>query len=255
MNNVYVTLLSSKEYLVPVLVLNRNLKQLNCQYPLFVLVTNNIALDVCAYLQKEDIPYEIVPRIKYSPMTIDRWQLTYPTILNTASKIHLFNLPFYKVVYIDADSFFFISPDELFEKPDGSMYEDADNGQGLSGLFVCHPWCHPFEQYKFLIENTYITDGDLLNDLWFVYKTNPAYHISFEWLVDLVYINDNTQLDTIKGLHFCYKYKPWYYNTSEDYLADFSKKFPPPDTNTKRKFLADKYINEYANPIKQKFDL
>lgn len=42
MNCAYVTLLSSEDYLKPVLILNRNLKELNTNYPLHVMVTDAV---------------------------------------------------------------------------------------------------------------------------------------------------------------------------------------------------------------------
>ena len=53
MRYAFCTLLSSKDYLVPVLILNRNLHDINSQYPLIVMVTNNIINDVKNYLDKE----------------------------------------------------------------------------------------------------------------------------------------------------------------------------------------------------------
>ena len=41
----YVTLLSSQEYILPVLVLNQSLLNVKSQYPLLVLITDDVAKD------------------------------------------------------------------------------------------------------------------------------------------------------------------------------------------------------------------
>ena len=53
--NAYVTLLSSDDFLPGVLVLNRNLKELNSLFPLHVLVTNTVSESTIEYLKKEQI--------------------------------------------------------------------------------------------------------------------------------------------------------------------------------------------------------
>ena len=252
MNYAYVTLLSSKEYLPGVLVLNRNLKDLGCQYPLVVIVTNNAVLSVFQQLEAEGISYISVPSLSYSQKTIDDWGKD-STVVKTASKLYIFQLTqFDKIVYLDADSFFLKCPDELFEYYDGSMYDTNEDAAGFSGLMVCNPKLHFFEYYKLILQNSPgILDGDLFGTLWFPFKTNPDYRINYEWFIHIIELDKITYED-IKGIHFSYLYKPWYYTSVEEYIKVLNNWISQKENDNKYK-VVKLYFN-YLNILKQKFD-
>lgn len=253
MKSTYITLLSSKEYLLGVLALNKNLKDLKCKYPLTVMVTNDIAEEICPYLSKNQIPYHIVERLYYNQKTLNYWKSLNKLIGNTASKIQLFNLTEYdKIIYIDADSFFLINPDELFNKFDGSICEDIESDSGFSGLFVCSPKNHNFEYYKILLENSFALDGDLFAKLWFPFKSNQEYHIDINWFYNILCITNEKQINEIKGLHFCNKYKPWYYNKISDYINDIQLEWKINCNSCYQ--ISSIYFEKYLNPIRQELD-
>lgn len=252
MKQAYVTLLSSHNYLKAVIALNQNLIDLNSQYSLLVMVTENIAQQVIPYLQKEKILYQVVNYLNYSTITQKRFKDSY--ILNIASKLNVFLLKEYdKVVYIDADSFFLTNIDELFNYPDGAMYAEPGCNYGFAGMFVCCPKNHMLEYYIAIIEKFDIWESDLLGALWFPFKTNKDYRIPFQYFVNITLQNlDTYDLTSIKGIHFCYKYKPWNYNDVSEFLQDFNKEFVK-HSNHNRFIYVGYYIQKYLIPIQNKY--
>ena len=104
MKYAFCTLLSSVDYLNAVLILNKSIKQSKSQYPLVVMVTENLQNNkgLITTLQENKINIAIVPVLHYSPSTIDEWK-DHP-VLNTASKLNILNLNDWdKLVYLDAD--------------------------------------------------------------------------------------------------------------------------------------------------------
>ena len=88
------------------------------------MVTENIFDKVIRYLKKEQINYIKVPVISYSPATARK--MNNARLETIASKVNVFGLKeFTKVVYLDADSVFIKTIDELFDYPDGAMYDEG----------------------------------------------------------------------------------------------------------------------------------
>lgn len=254
MNYAYVTLLSSMDYILPVLALNQNFKEINSQYPLYVMITEDIYDKASIYLKKESINYIKVPVIKYSDTTINNTQDKH--ILLTASKLNIFNLyQFNKVIYIDADCLLLKNIDELFNYPDGAMYDEEDEC-GFSGLFVCTPQNHPIDYYISLLQsnrqNT-MWDGDLLGNLWFPFKTNLDYRIPYSYFINITTENleELRQTISIYGIHFCYKYKPWRYNSSTEFIKDYTTELK--NYGTARIELVEFYIQFFIKPLKNKY--
>lgn len=144
---------------------------------------------------------------------------------NTASKLNVFNMnDLDKVVYIDADSYFLKSIDELFTYPDGAMYEcfSKNEEMGFSGMFVCCPKYHYLDFYKTLLTEHQLLDGSLLGLLWFPYRTNKAYRISSSYFVIMRYEKFNSLIpikENIFGVHFCSMPKPWKYTNLQEYIS------------------------------------
>lgn len=251
MNQAFVTLLSSEDYLKAVLVLNNNLKQINSQYPLLVMVTDNIINNVQPYLEKENIFFKIVEYLHYSKEVEERDKGTY--LLNIASKLSVFSLKEYdKIVFIDADSIFLSNIDDLFNYPDGAMYEEPGEFMGFAGMFVCCPRNHYLPYYLTIVQNFPIWESDLLGSLWFPFKTNLDYHIPSKYFVNITLENLNDiSINKICGIHFCYYYKPWKYNSVEEYIKDYNKEFHGPHYN--RKKIISFYFNQYLLPLKEKY--
>ena len=253
MNYAYVTLLSSIDYIPGVIILNRNLQELNCGYPLYVMITDNIYDKVISYLDKENINYLKVPTIEYPPITLEK--MNNKRLETIASKINVFGLDqFDKVVYLDADSFFMKNIDELFNFPDGALYDDGDPCRGFCGLFVCRPRCHRLDYYIVLIHNTSSWESDIIEELWFPFKTNKAYRIPHQYFININLPNFNSLYpleDNLFGLHFCGEYKPWKYNNINDYFKEFYQSCN--DQSELRNLLVKWYYEQYVEPLKQQY--
>ena len=249
MKNAYVTLLSSKDYLPAILILNKNLKDVNSIFPLCVMVTDNIINEVEPYLLKENILYKIIPYLMPSNQIIENFQDT--PLLNTFSKFAVFKLvDFEKVVYLDADIIIYKNIDDLFYYPDGAMYDD--NGFGFSGLFVTSPKNHNANFYYALSKIFNLTDGTILEQIFFPFKSNPCYRIPFEYFLNITLENlDSFYIENFKIIHFCYKYKPWHYKTEQEYLNNFKKEFKYSMFN--REKIIFNYFENYLIPLRKQY--
>ena len=251
----YVTLLSSEDYLPAVLILNQSLKNVNSQFPLLVAVTENIFENVKPYLIQENILYKVIPFLHYSQGTQEKWLNQYPEAkytLNIASKFVLFKFYEYdKLVFIDSDVLVYQNIDNLFSYPDGAIYDD--NGRPFIGLFVFTPVNHHVEYYIALSHMFNVIESNVLEPLFFPFKSNPDYRIPFEYYVNITLDNlDTLNLSDIKVCHFCYKYKPWKYLNAESYLEEFHQEFPnKPQKN--RTQIVQNYINNYLIPLFKKY--
>lgn len=257
MNYAYVTLLCSSDYITPVLALNRNLIELHSKYPLYVIVTEDVDEKTISYLQKEQIHFIRVPVIHYSEETLK--QLTDTRLRRIASKINIFTLKnFDKVIYLDADSFFIKNIDELFNYPDGSLYNPESpeyQGRGFCGLFVCIPQNHNFDYYLSLLHSRCMWESDLIEELWFPFKSNEAYRIPFSYFVNFTGQNfEYLSLiqKPIYGIHFCNHLKPWNYTEPEQFIRDFNKHYTP-SLDNKRIQAVKFYFTHYLSSLKKDF--
>lgn len=193
----YVTLLSSQDYLLALLVLNKSLCSVKSKYPLLVCITENLATETnLNILQKEHIQYKIISTLTYNA-NID--QILSSNLKNTASKIQIFSLKDYdKLVYLDCDSLILQNIDDLFNYPNGAMLHYSNEKKGMSGLFVINPKLHNEQFYIYLIQNyPNIVDGNLIGDLFFVAIDNQMYQIP-----EIYFINSSVIKKEYKGLHY-----------------------------------------------------
>lgn len=209
MNKAWITLLSTEDYLEAVLALNESLRVVQSAFPLVVAITESIQnnqkiLDV---LKKEKIKSEFIKTRFYSQETIEiAYKKKHPfSVLNTASKIGIFELKQYdKLVYIDADTFFVRNADELFNYPDGSAPVKIVENNLLwcfSGLMVIKPKNHYVELYDLLIKDGQCYDGDLLGKLWFHIRDNKEYQIPEYYIRNLP--SDKIIEPEVKIYHMC----------------------------------------------------
>ena len=250
--NTYITLLSSDDYILPLLALNKNLIDLKSKYPLFVIVSSNVNAKTINILKEHNINYKIASPILYHPDMIKQAsQWGQSQVVNTATKLEIFHTSFDKAVYLDADSFFIYNIDNLFNCPDGAMYEECGCDGGFSGLFTFMPKNHNFEYYKNIIQNIPILDGDLLANLWFPFKSNPEYRIPTEYFLNITLDNLDNFIDTVKGFHFCYKYKPWNYKSVKDFNNDFYNGLNKPYSKL-RTAVVETYLERYILDFSKK---
>lgn len=206
----YVTLLSTKDYLNAVLVLNKSLKNVKSQYPLLVMVVDTIFnTELKTIFQYHAINYEVVSPLQYSQTVQEKYRDTESkTVLNTASKIQLFTLKNWdKLVYIDADALVLQNIDDLFNRLDGSMIKYPDDTMGFSGMFVFEPRNHQEDEfYPTIMHNHECVDGDLLGKLWFFVRESTIHQIDPKYFW---HYNPYKMPNDIKVVHFCNPIKPW----------------------------------------------
>ena len=208
----FITLLSSKDYWMSTVILNESLKKTNSKYNLIVAVTEDILdTEIIEIFDKYHISYVVIPVFKYSDSTIElAKQRGFDTVLNTASKICIFDLNYFdKLVYLDSDSVILDNIDDLMDFPDGSMLYDDDP---FSGLFVLNPKNHCTEMYKTILSHSLHFDGDMFSNLWFHVKDNLDYRIDISYFYPISRPNKNIK---IKAVHFINKPKPWLVNMEE----------------------------------------
>ena len=209
----FITLLSSKDYWMSTVILNESLKKTNSKYNLIVAVTEDILdKEIIEIFDKHHILYVVIPVFKYSDSTIESAkQRGFDTVLNTASKICIFDLNYFdKLVYLDSDSVILDNIDDLMDFPDGSMLYDGDP---FSGLFVFNPKNHCTEMYKTILSHSMHFDGDMFSNLWFHVKDNLDYRIDISYFYPINRQNNNNT--KIKAVHFINKPKPWLVDMEE----------------------------------------
>lgn len=206
----YVTLLSSEDYLDAVLVLHESLKDVQAKFPLICGVTKNLnSTQLITKLMSSGIHIEWIEPLEYSAGT----QAKYPgkVVLNTASKVNLFNLVNYdKLCYIDADTIVVNNIDDVFDRLDGSMVKFQNDDYGFTGLFVFSPRNHRADFYLHLLKNFDCFDGDLIGSLWFYTRTSADHWISDDYCKH--YNNDVKRKGNhnVRVWHFCNEgCKPW----------------------------------------------
>lgn len=217
------------------------------------MITDNIFEKVIKIINKEGINYVRVPVIEYPPVTLEN--MNNKRLETIASKINVFSLnQFDKVLYLDADSFFMKNIDELFTFPDGSLYDDGTPMRGFCGLFICSPRCHPLEYYIILIRCTSVWESDIIEELWFPFKTNEDYRIPHQYFVNINESNFDTLFpleNNLFGLHFCGEYKPWKYNNIDEYLKAFYQ--DDKVQSELRDLLVRWYYVHYVEPLKKHY--
>lgn len=209
----FVTLLSTESYLEAVLVLNQSLKNVNSDYPLVCMVTDNLNIErIKKILESQDIIVEVVKNIEYSKRLQEIVLTEIPQFahtLYTGSKFGIFYLPqekYNKLVFIDVDVMVLQNMDDIMSYPDGSMlYVDNEN---LSQLFVIELSNHKEQEYyETLLEYGRFNDGAILGFLWFFVRSNPDYQIPS--LFQDFYMNGGINIPTAKSIHFQGPWKPW----------------------------------------------
>lgn len=206
--NKYITLISSEDYFISGLVLNKTLRQVQSKYPLIIAITDNLATEkYLNILIEEEIAYVIIPQLKYAKPTGFGKRLD-----NTASKLALFDLNWDdKLIYIDSDTYIRKNIDELFEYPNGAALYSHLEKMGMSGLFVFIPKYHDYNIYKCLLNHLekYL-DGGIIGSIFFSAKENKEFQIPEE-----IYFSESLELNNKKIIHFHGDKKPFLLTENE----------------------------------------
>lgn len=145
MNKVFISILTTDDYLPGLLVLHYSLKHVRSKYPLHVLLTPNISKKTVDILSKNSIIFSTLSQKIDNPTNVDVHHRWFPTY----SKLTIFDQTQYeKIVYLDADMLVLRNIDELFECAHmsatnaGSMLPRKKDQRHLnlnSGLIVVEP--------------------------------------------------------------------------------------------------------------------
>lgn len=184
----YVTLLSSDDFVIGVIMLHLSLKAVNAQYPLFVLCSDSISKSSVNLLKKHHIlckklsEHICVDTTKVNIASgYDHWNRTF-------DKLYVWTLTEYdKVVYLDSDMQVVRNIDFLFEKPHMSaVIADQWNEPGLkklnSGLIVIEPNLEEFDGMKQLWESGAINlknvgDQDIIRAYYLNWEAKEELHL------------------------------------------------------------------------------
>ncbi len=231
----YITVLSTEDYLKGVLCLIESLKRTNAQYPISVLVTDNISFMTEELLRKNNVNV-IRKNSVLIPETIKQknQQGNFAHWTNTFDKLQIFELvEFEKLVYLDSDMYIRKNIDELFEKehmsatidrPTGPVFME-DEVKLTSGLLVIEPKARMLDIFmKILLtmenEQESIGDQDILQKYdkdWMRKKRlhlNIKYNMFFPHMDYYTYY-ENYKLDELCVIHFILNKKPFQYSKQQ----------------------------------------
>lgn len=252
---VYVTVLSSNDYINGVIVLDKSLKMVGAQCRLVCIITPDISEEnknILSYLDIQTIEKDqIIP-----PNADENHSLGVVNSLDGPQdgiqwwhkamvKLSIFDLvQFDKVVYLDADMIVKQNIDELFDKPHMSAVKDCTSLDGYefgdsessfnSGLLVIEP---NHEEFKNIINflNNFDSQGKLIHDQLILqryfsnWKNQPELHLDQWYAPWTTSFNENNAdyyfylQSKIKVLHIIDK-KPW--NQSIEYFTSRLQYFP-----------------------------
>ena len=180
----YITLVSSKEYLLAALTLNASLKRVKAKYPLVIAITEDIATtERLSAITAEGAEYIIISQLHYPPSEdLDAFIATKQSLYNTAAKIALFNLDWdEKLVFLDGDIIVRRNIDDLFDYHNGAILQVASEPAGMSGMFVFTPKYYEYRFYEAILNHVpNILDGNIIGSLFFPMFDNPDYCIPAE---------------------------------------------------------------------------
>lgn len=185
----YVTLLSSDDFVIGVVMVYLSLQKVKAKYPFFVLCSDSLSHRSLKVLDRFRIKYKfITDHIKVDITKVntdkgyDHWNRTF-------DKLYVWTLTeFDKVIYLDSDMQVVRNIDFLFEKPHMSaVIADQWNEPGLkklnSGLIVIEPNVEEFDGMKVLWESGAINlknvgDQDIIRAYYSGWETKDELHLS-----------------------------------------------------------------------------
>ncbi len=238
----YITVLSTNEYLIGVLVLNESLIKVNSKYKLVVLINDNISEETISILKQNNIETIKINSIDLPEWIINKNSSRHVNWNYTFDKLAIFELTqFEKIVFLDSDMFVRNNIDELFEKPHMSATVDRcdtilvkDNYQKLtSGMLVIEPKDGIMSEFQQILTDEGIRDNyqnigdqDIIQLYDKEWENKKELHLSVKYnmfFLDIDYYVKKGiyKLEDISIIHFITANKPWIYDKKElytDYL-------------------------------------
>lgn len=252
----YVTLLSNRNYLEGVLVLNETLKQVQSRYPLYCVLSLGVEEEVIPVLEKKGIRYirlnkkvfdgVVSSNSKHADWDYSNWNYTFDKLLIWGL------VQFEKMVFLDSDMIVTNNIDHLFNcKPftaslAGVLFPTNHDIRILnSGLMVVEPNGEIEEAMikiaKKLIpemqaKNLPLGDQDVINSYfpdWFEHKDlilDDGYNLYAHYLQS--YMRHEGYAVNVQGkrkiyvIHFVGKEKPWMMNTCYRFIRMCIRMFP-----------------------------
>jgi len=223
MGEVFLTTLSTNDYLPGVLVLNKTISE-HCIHKLVVLVSDDLDRKTYEALDRFHISY-IKQENKMSSDVVGKSNgggSYYSYWINTLFKLKIFDLiQFDKVVYIDSDMMVQMPIDELFYKEDmsaviaGKSYPGNEKFKDMnSGVLVFRPRKEVLKELIAMIpqvagKKKYFGDQDILGEYFTDWKDRYALHLPEEYNVFWRYYDFYQKRSSVKVVHFIGKVKPW----------------------------------------------
>lgn len=232
--NVFLTLLSSDEYLLGVLTLYKSLVSTGTKYPFYVAITSYISQKSIDDLENININIIKLDNNIQLPEEIKNknYKLGYSQWNNTLQKLAIFQLTkFTKIVYLDSDMIILNNIDELFNKKHmsavvaGALVPGREEWKLLnSGIMVIEPkenlGDNIAKTIDIVIQNKeYFGDQDLIQEYYNEWDKNIELQLNHKYNV---FINDlefyckkcnynikKNNDNSISVVHFVGEKKPW----------------------------------------------
>ena len=226
---IYLTVLSTNNYIDGVLTLYASLKYSKCQYPFGVFVSKNITEDKIKILEQKgiivikDSSENQIPINEILIKNNKNQNLSYWS--NTLDKLKIFDLmEFEKIVYLDSDMLVLKNIDELFEKPHlsavvaGKSYPRNEGWRKLnSGLMVITPQKGVYQKLLSLIpvilkDKEAVGDQDIIQEFYKSWEKEKNLILSEKYNIFINYIDyyvKKLNYEEIKVVHYIGAKKPW----------------------------------------------
>lgn len=253
----YITLLSNKDYLEGVLVLDKSLKKVNSKYPLYCVLSKDITDDVINVLRLRGINYILLSKKVFcgnvsSNTKRDTWDFSNWNY--TFDKICIWGLKqFEKIVYLDSDMLIIRNIDHLFEYKTftaslaGALFPTNHNISIMnSGLMVVVPDENVEREMLLIAEklipemqskNLPLGDQDIINAYfpgWFEHKdlilddgyNLYAHYLQYYMRYEKYSLMRGKSYKPIYVVHFVGKEKPWMIKSIGKYIQMCKRMFP-----------------------------
>ena len=223
-NYIYVTLLSSNDFVMGVVMLSWSLQKVKARYPLLVLCTKDISVSSIQMLEKYHIRYKVLSEHIHVDESKVNASKEFQHWNKTFDKLLIWSLVEYdKVVCLDSDMQVIRNIDFLFEAPHMSaVIADQWNEPGLdrlnSGLMVIEPNLREFEGLKQLWESGSIAlknmgDQDIIRAYYRDWGKNndlvlhPGLNVLYSEVSAGVIKKEN--VSPVSVIHYIGGRKPW----------------------------------------------